>query len=358
MPPQDANPTPSFGGFGLNQIIAIKPDFSGLAWRLGGPGGDFTFPDTSDRFYHQHSAKMLSNGNILLFDNGNGRPATEGGLYSRALELELDLPNMTARKAWEYRHSPDLYTACCSNATRLENGNSVLVFAIDLSVDACCRKFTIVESDANGDAVSVIENSHPGKVVQYRVYPISSINGESEVTPLLRIVDTPSGLRTTSVDFASTIVMDILADHVNNVSRLQFQVDFDSTVVSVSVWGVVQSAIAYDANNEAGYLRIVAASSTGFGVTNLPLAEIEFKAVGLAGRCTDLTFSEYEATDTSVPAKTIDLVTLGGTICLTNVKEIPFLDPYALVLIAVVLAVAAFWRRRLSNPYSGRTPPT
>ena len=219
MPPQDANPTPSFGGFGVNQIIAIKPDFSGLAWRLGGPGGDFTFPDTSDRFYHQHSAKMLSNGNILLFDNGNGRPATEGGLYSRALELELDLPNMTARKAWEYRHSPDLYTACCSNATRLENGNSVLVFAIDLSVDACCRKFTIVESDANGDAVSVIENSHPGKVVQYRVYPISSINGESEVTPLLRIVDTPSGLRTTSVDFASTIVMDILADHVNNVSR-------------------------------------------------------------------------------------------------------------------------------------------
>jgi hypothetical protein len=37
-------------------------------------------------------------------DNGDGRPAAEGGQYSRALELALDWNSMTASKVWEYRH--------------------------------------------------------------------------------------------------------------------------------------------------------------------------------------------------------------------------------------------------------------
>jgi hypothetical protein len=47
---------------------------------------------------------MLDNGNLILFDNGSGRPKEEGGQYSRALELALDWNTMTATKLWEYRH--------------------------------------------------------------------------------------------------------------------------------------------------------------------------------------------------------------------------------------------------------------
>ena len=71
----------------LDQIVLVEPDFRSIRWRLGGPGGDFVFPEPRDGFYRQHSASLLPNGNVLLFDNGNLRPREEGGQYSRALEL-------------------------------------------------------------------------------------------------------------------------------------------------------------------------------------------------------------------------------------------------------------------------------
>jgi hypothetical protein len=162
----------------LNQIIAISPDLASVPWRLGGPGSDFSFPDPSDQFYHQHTATQLPNGNILLFDNGDLRPEAEGGQYSRALELELDFETMEARKVWEYRHSPDLYADCCSSAERLPNGNTVLVFGSDHTVDVCCRTFTLIEADSEGNPLSVREIASPGLTIVYRVYPLDSINGE------------------------------------------------------------------------------------------------------------------------------------------------------------------------------------
>ena len=94
----------------LNQVISIAPDLASVRWRLGGPGSDFTFEDPSDRFYAQHTALPLASGNVLLFDNGTGRPYDEGGQFSRALELELteakeegiDLERMTARMTAAY----------------------------------------------------------------------------------------------------------------------------------------------------------------------------------------------------------------------------------------------------------------
>ena len=164
----------------VDQIIAISGDFGSLVWRLGGPGGDFSFPDSGDKFYHQHSAKELSNGNILLFDNGFFRPAAEGGAYSRALELKLDTELMTATKVWEYRHDPDLFALCCSSVARLDNGNTVIVFGSDdFSTDICCRVFTMVEVDPQGNTVWEVQLSAPGMPDQYRVYPILSIDGET-----------------------------------------------------------------------------------------------------------------------------------------------------------------------------------
>lgn len=167
----------------LNQLIAIDPVNGQLAWRLGGPRSDFVFPNPSDQFYGQHSARQLPNGNILLLDNGNFRPVGEGGQYTRALELELDFVNMAATKVWEYRHAPDIYAACCSNVHRLDNGNTVLVFGADFATNECCRGFTIVETDFAGNTVSEIQVSAPGKAIQYRVYPFDTINGESKVPP-------------------------------------------------------------------------------------------------------------------------------------------------------------------------------
>jgi len=164
----------------LDQVVSIAPDFKSLRWRLGGPGGEFIFADPSDRFYRPHSASLLPNGNVLLFDNGNFRPPDEGGQYSRALELSLNLDTMTASKVWEYRHEPDVFSACCSNVTRLDNGNTLVLFGNNL-VEECCGPFPIVEVDPSGEAVWLVDHTAPDKPNQYRVYPSDSIMGETQI---------------------------------------------------------------------------------------------------------------------------------------------------------------------------------
>ena len=165
----------------LDQIIAIDEDFQSIKWRLGGPGSDFDFPDQRDRFYHQHTASLLPNGNVLLFDNGNGRPRSEGGEYSRALELQLDFESMIAIKAWEFRNEPDIFSDCCSIVHRLDNGNSLILFGINSS-PVCCRPFTIIETNPVGEIVWSVDHRSPGKFSQYRIYPSDSIMGEFKVT--------------------------------------------------------------------------------------------------------------------------------------------------------------------------------
>ena len=170
----------------LNTIISIAPDYQSIEWRLGGPSSDFTFvdadgnPDPTASQHHQHSARELPNGNIVLFDNGNDRLPLDDPRFSRGLELALDFDNMTTTVVWESRQTPDLYAQCCSNVTRLENRNTVLVYGSQFGVDVCCRTFTLVEADPDGDAFSIIEISAPGKNVQYRVYPYDTIYGETE----------------------------------------------------------------------------------------------------------------------------------------------------------------------------------
>ena len=162
----------------LNQVISIAPDLASVRWRLGGPGSDFTFEDPSDRFYAQHTALPLASGNVLLFDNGTGRPYDEGGQFSRALELELDLERMTARRVWEHWHRPPLYAACCSSVQRLPGGNTLVLYGSSRA-ERCCRVFIIAEVTPDGRTVWEVGHRSPGKPNQYRVYAAESIMGES-----------------------------------------------------------------------------------------------------------------------------------------------------------------------------------
>ena len=166
----------------LNQVVSIEPDFQSLRWRLGGPGSDFSFASHRDRFYSQHTAVPLPNGNVLLFDNGNRRPNSEGGPFSRAQELELDMDSMVATTVWQYSHSPPLFAVCCSSVQRLANGNTLVTFGASFA-DPCCRVYTIVEVDSSGEEVWKVAHLSPGKPNQYRVYGAESIMGETPVTP-------------------------------------------------------------------------------------------------------------------------------------------------------------------------------
>ena len=162
----------------LNQVISIAPDLASVRWRLGGPGSDFTLEDPRDRFYAQHTAVPLASGNVLLFDNGTGRPHDEGAQFSRAVELELDLERMTARRVWEFWHRPPLYAACCSSVQRLPGGNTLILYGSSRA-ERCCRVFIIAEVTPDGQTVWEVGHRSPGKPNQYRVYAAESIMGES-----------------------------------------------------------------------------------------------------------------------------------------------------------------------------------
>ena len=177
----------------LDTVVAISPQLDRIAWRIGRFKSDFTFPNPSDRFYHEHYVRMLENGNLLLFDNGNGRPAAEGGLYTRALELTLDWNSMTARKVWEYRHQTGAsggapvykYSDRVGAAQRLENGNTIVWFGADINPTTLAPKspqtYTLVEADANPEAgaIAVLDvQIPPGTGFPYRALPLETLFGE------------------------------------------------------------------------------------------------------------------------------------------------------------------------------------
>ena len=157
-----------------NEIISIAPDFKSIEWRLGGPASSYEFADPTDRFYFQHTAAELPNGNILLFDNGRDRPEEEGGEYSRALELALNTYDLIAVKVWEYRHTPDLYSLSRSSAYRLPSGNTLINFETN---DADPQR-VIVEADPGGAVVWQADLRSPTIRNSYRAYPADTIMGE------------------------------------------------------------------------------------------------------------------------------------------------------------------------------------
>lgn len=59
-------------GRNVSQIIRIDKKSGEVIWKLGGTDSDFVFlNDPLGGFSAQHSATVLENGNVLLYDNGN-----------------------------------------------------------------------------------------------------------------------------------------------------------------------------------------------------------------------------------------------------------------------------------------------
>jgi arylsulfate sulfotransferase len=112
---------PSDGGFVVSlrhQDALVKLDASGaLVWILG------THDNWSTTFapyllnpvgtpfawqFHQHAPRLLANGHLLVFDNGNYRVSPPTPLppsstsYSRAVEYAIDPALKEVRQVWEY----------------------------------------------------------------------------------------------------------------------------------------------------------------------------------------------------------------------------------------------------------------
>lgn len=116
-----------------------------IRWILGDPGrwkqpwSDYLLAPMNGLQwpFHQHAPQVMSNGNLLLFDNGNHRaiPPAPGlpseQLFSRAVEYRIDEQAMTVEQVWAYGGPTDplhfFYSSFLGDANELPTTGNVLV---------------------------------------------------------------------------------------------------------------------------------------------------------------------------------------------------------------------------------------
>jgi hypothetical protein len=114
----------------LSEITRIDHRTGDIVWRMGkGRGNQFRFvDDPKGGFANMHAVRRLSNGHLLLIDNGNGHVPPS----SRAVEYEIDEVAMTATLVWSFE--PGIFSCCMGYAQRLPNGNTLVNLGQDYRV--------------------------------------------------------------------------------------------------------------------------------------------------------------------------------------------------------------------------------
>lgn len=161
----------------LDQVVSVSPDWSTIEWRLGGRGSSYTF-DEGAQFLGQHTAQLLSENRILMFDNGRDRAG--GDISSRGLELALDPVTHRARVVWQFHASPEIAAPFVGSARRLPNGNTVVQFGISAGIaTGATGPVKSFEVAPDGRVVASTEVQHV--LFSYRGEPILSLGGEKVV---------------------------------------------------------------------------------------------------------------------------------------------------------------------------------
>ncbi len=121
-------------------VIKLHRTTGELVWILGTPDGwrqpwrskclepigELSWP------YHQHAAKLLPNGNLLLFDNGKYRarpfdpPMDAAESYSRAVEYAIDEQAKTVREVWSCR-GDGFYSSFLGDVSILPQTGNILI---------------------------------------------------------------------------------------------------------------------------------------------------------------------------------------------------------------------------------------
>jgi Arylsulfotransferase (ASST) len=151
----------------LSAIVKLDLSTHQIVWQLGGIQNEFTFVDDPlGGFDGQHTARILPNGHLLIFDNG----WTHSPPTSRAVEYALDIARKTATMVWQYSASPPIFNDYTGSVQRLANGNTVVAWT---------RKGIVDEVRPDGTLVSrATLLSAPGRIATpYRVTRIRSLYG-------------------------------------------------------------------------------------------------------------------------------------------------------------------------------------
>lgn len=139
-----------------SECAKIDKETGEFIWRLGGENSTLSLINDTISISCQHYFRPVKDkpNYYTIFDNGNDRKST------RVVEYKIDTEANTAEKIWEYWHDPKLWAWWMGSAQRLENGNTVIGWAVD-GLPA------VTEIDSNGNVLyegDFEENSHVYRV--------------------------------------------------------------------------------------------------------------------------------------------------------------------------------------------------
>ena len=110
----------------FDEITKIDRRTGDIIWRLGGKHNDFTFINDSIHFSHPHTVRKRTNGDILIFDNGN----LHNPQRTSVVEYKLDEVNKVATLVRRLRHVPDIFVDHGGGEQMLANGNMLVYWGM------------------------------------------------------------------------------------------------------------------------------------------------------------------------------------------------------------------------------------
>jgi hypothetical protein len=141
----------------FSEITKINRQTGEIIWRFGGERNQFQFINDNRGFSRQHNARILSNGNLALFDNGHFLIPQ----YSSYVEYEIDEQNFTATLIRRYSRNGTVFSQSRGGVQELSNGN------ILISWDNLQNPFV---SEINPEDSTEYEIRYDNYAHQYRAY--------------------------------------------------------------------------------------------------------------------------------------------------------------------------------------------
>lgn len=117
LDPKDNNIILSFRN--IDSVLKVDRSTGQTLWRLGGTLDQFGLTE-QQKFSRQHDASFLSNGNLLLFDNGNANKRT------RILEMSLNQTDKGVRVFNDVPTGLSLYALAMGNVNKLDDSRYMI----------------------------------------------------------------------------------------------------------------------------------------------------------------------------------------------------------------------------------------
>ncbi len=188
----------------LDEVICVSRSTGNVLWRFGGVksiGNQFSIIGDSipgfKGFSHQHTAFITSRGTLMMFDNGNLKPAPR---TSRVVEYALDVPGRKATKVWEYIPVPRVFSASMGSVQELVNGNVLVGYG--LITEPAVSPLVSQEVNRSGQVVAEVNDNTGAALASYRV-----LKTTMGMYGSYKLVSTPSEVMFSDADSTSNVSM-------------------------------------------------------------------------------------------------------------------------------------------------------